>query len=101
MIFRADKGCARADRGYVADELAEGAELLGAGVLTTPDGTQIRPGCESVTAAAAAGTTLSHGASKAQIIYLNVTHAAGVDLVAATPEVEAGSFDRLRFQVDG
>lgn len=64
-----------------------------AGIVRRADAALFNMLVEPVVKTAVAATTLAHDASKAPIIYLRASHAAGVDLSGAAPEIEAGAFE--------
>jgi hypothetical protein len=78
-----------------ANRLVDGVVLEGDGTVTMPDGTIQRPGVESVDAGqVAAGTTLSHGASRAAVIVMKCLNAGGAGVtITAAPNIEAGTFE--------
>lgn len=78
----------------MAGQLSDGALLQGDGTLTMPDGTVQRPGVERVLhGEITAGTTISHGASKAAIVVIDCTETGGNVVMTALPNVEAGTHD--------
>lgn len=78
----------------LANRLTDGAVLQGDGTFTMPDGTVQRPGVERIDfGQVAAGTTITHGASKAAVVNIKVLNATGAQItMTATPNIEVGSF---------
>lgn len=77
-----------------ADRLIDGVVLEGDGTVTMPDGTIQRPGVEKVTVdITGAGSTITHGASRAAVIFVKMTSSGGTLTLTSTPTIEAGTFD--------
>ncbi len=108
MFFRADKGCARADRGYVADELADGAVALGSltvasGQLLVGEGTAGAPAiafaADPDTGIARVGNVfqfVDEGSAIAEVVAAALRAATGKELQSADGD-KLASIERVAF----